>query len=274
MSMREAFHIPEDDLIQYALGTLKETQLSQFTAHVSLCSVCRADLAKLQVDLAAYATVQPVSELPAGAKDRFMARVSSDAAGESKFVQMRNKNRVYTTTKSFQHWLETPMPLKILSGLLAAALIFMVYDDVSHIHQLRKQLVSMRRLELDSAQLAELKNFLHGTNAQQVTLREKPPLTKVPEGHTLYSPTSGELVFTASNLPLPPAGKVYELWIIPATGGAAIPAGVFTPDLQGNAAVVFPEIPAHVQAQAFGVTVEEAEGASTPTLPIILSGGQ
>jgi anti-sigma-K factor RskA len=64
----------------------------------------------------------------------------------------------------------------------------------------------------------------------------------------------------------------YELWVIPANGNAPIPAGLFRPDATGSASVVLPELPSGVQAKAFGVTVERAEGSQKPTLPIILSG--
>jgi anti-sigma-K factor RskA len=270
--MPEAFHIPEEDLIQYALGTLTEGQLSQFTAHVSLCNACRAELAKTQLELASFASVQPLTELPAGARERFLRRLSSDTAPESKFVQMRNKSRMYFLTKSFVRWFETPIPLGILSGLLAAALAFTIYDDLSHIHQIRQMGPERQRFERQATELADLKDFLRGMNAQQVSLYEKPPLTKSPEGHTLYSAASGQLIFTASNMPAPPAGKAYELWVLPIGGTAPVPAGVFKPDLQGNAALVFPDIPRNVRAAGFGVTVEDEAGALTPTLPIILSG--
>lgn len=272
MSMPGAFHIEEDDLIQYALGTLKESQLGTLTAHVSMCNTCRGELGRIQVELAGFAAAMPETDLPAGARERFMAQLTIDPAAESRFVQARNKNRFYIMSKSFQHWLETPMPLKILSGLLAAAVVFLAYDDLSNIHANRQLLPGMKRFERENAELQELKEFLRGTHVQQVTLHEKPQLGKSPEGHTLYSASSGKLVFTASNMATPPAGKAYELWILPAGGHAPIPAGVFTPDLQGNAAVIFPDIPVNVQASGFGVTIEDAQGATAPTPPIILSG--
>jgi hypothetical protein len=48
--MREAFHIAEEDLIQYAMGTLKEGQLSS-TRLIFRCATCRGDLARIQVEL-------------------------------------------------------------------------------------------------------------------------------------------------------------------------------------------------------------------------------
>jgi len=272
MSTPEAFHIPEEDLIQYALGTLKDVQLTQLTAHISLCNTCRAGLGQIQVELASFATTLPGSEPPAGARERFLQRLAADSAPDSKLVQLRNKSQVYIWSKSFRHWMETRIPLRILSGALAIGLLAVAYDDLSHIHQIRQLLPAMKRYEAESAAFAELRKFLSGTDAQQVALREKPPLSKAPEGHVIYSATSGKLVFTVSNLPAPPAGKAYELWLLRAAGGAPIPAGLFTPDLRGNGAVIFPDLPANVQAGGFGVTIEDAAGSSTPTPPIILSG--
>jgi len=272
MNMREGSHIPEDDMIQYALGTFKDVQLSQFTAHVSLCNECRAELGRIQVELASFAAIQPTSELPAGARERFLQRLATDTAPDSKLVQLRNKSRLYLWSKSIKHQLESPLWLRVVTGALAAAVLFLGYDDLSHIHQIRQMGPAISRYEKATAEFADLKNFLRGDNAQQVSLHEKALAPKAPEGHAIYSATSGKLVFTASSMPAPPAGKAYELWVLPAAGGAPIPAGVFTPDVRGNAAVVFPEIPVNVQAAGFGVTIEDAAGAKTPTLPIILSG--
>jgi hypothetical protein len=272
MSMQDSLHIPEDDLVQYALGTLKDSQLGTMTAHVSMCNVCRSELGKIHLDLASLAWVEPQAELPAGARDRFLKRLDSDSAAESKFLQMDRKSPIFAAMESFVHWLQTPMPLRILSGALAAALLIVGYDDLSNIHQIRQLTPAMNRFEKQNAELTELKNFLQGVHAQQVTLREKPQVNRTPEGHTLYSPTTGQLVFTASNMSAPPTGKAYELWILPVAGGKPIPAGTFIPDMQGNGAIIFPEIPSDVQAAGFGVTVENAEGSPVPTSPIILSG--
>lgn len=268
----QAFHIAEEDLIQYALGTMNDVQLVQLTAHTSLCGECRASLARIQVELASFAAVQPVSPAPAGARERFLNRLRNDAVAESTMVKIRDRSRAYLYSKAFRNWLETPAPLFLLSGTLAAALLFVGYDDLSHIHQIRQMLPEMNRFEKESAKFDELQAFLRGTEAQHVTLHRTPIGIKEPEGHVLYSASTGRLVFTAANLPGPPPGKAYELWVLPAAGGSPIPAGVFTPDLQGSAAVVFPEIPPNVQASGFGVTVEDAEGSKTPTQPIFLSG--
>jgi anti-sigma-K factor RskA len=87
-----------------------------------------------------------------------------------------------------------------------------------------------------------------------------------------YLPSKGALIFVVSNLRAVKPNKTYELWLIPANGKAPIPAGLFRPDATGSASVVLPQLPVGVEAKAFGVTIEDAQGSSTPTLPIVLSG--
>jgi anti-sigma-K factor RskA len=112
---------------------------------------------------------------------------------------------------------------------------------------------------------------LTAPDAQHVTLvaaQSKPQ----PAGKAIYLPRKGGLVFMASNLaPLPPR-KTYQLWLLPARGGAPLPAGIFTPDVQGAAAVIMPPLPSGVEATNFAVTVEPEGGSRTPTMPIVLVG--
>ena len=116
---------------------------------------------------------------------------------------------------------------------------------------------------------------LTDAGAVQMAMRQpvtdgQPPI-HTPEGHAAYLPDKGALVFVASNLqPLQPY-KTYELWVIPATG-QPVPAGIFKPDLSGNASVVMPDIPKGIQAKTFGVTIEDDGGTKQPTMPIVLVG--
>jgi len=80
------------------------------------------------------------------------------------------------------------------------------------------------------------------------------------------------MILLATNLKPLPQGKTYELWLIPADGKAPVPAGTFNPDAVGTATLVLPPLPSGIAAKAFGVTVENAGGATSPTMPIVLSG--
>lgn len=74
-----------------------------------------------------------------------------------------------------------------------------------------------------------------------------------------------------SGLPQPAAGKLYELWLIPAQG-APVPAGVFSPDPEGGHVAVLPRTLHGLKALA--VTEEAApSGAPAPTQTPQLVGG-
>jgi anti-sigma-K factor RskA len=123
-----------------------------------------------------------------------------------------------------------------------------------------------------SARARQVLDVLSSPEAQRATLVAA-HTTPVPTGHAVYLPNRGALVFTASNLAPLPANKTYELWVIPANGTAPVAAGTFQPDARGMASVLLPSLPRGIQAKAFGVTMENSGGATTPTLPILLAGG-
>jgi anti-sigma-K factor RskA len=78
------------------------------------------------------------------------------------------------------------------------------------------------------------------------------------------------MVFTASNLPTLPAGRVYQVWVV--TGSGPISAGLLEPDASGGGLRVFstpPDIPAPV---AVAVTLEPAGGVPAPTGEKVLIG--
>jgi hypothetical protein len=124
-----------------------------------------------------------------------------------------------------------------------------------------------------SEQAREVLSALTAPEAQRVTLSlTKAPQPAQPTGRATYLPSRGTLIFVASHLAPLPAGKTYELWLIPADGTAPRAAGTFRPDQSGNANVVAPPMRENLTAKAFGVTIEPEGGSSTPTMPILLAG--
>jgi anti-sigma-K factor RskA len=143
--------------------------------------------------------------------------------------------------------------------------------------ELQRNVASLQA-ELDQ-QLAELQrarevvSTLTATDAMRVTLvaAKTPPQ---PQGKAIYVRDRSSLIFLASNLPVLPSNRAYELWLIP-VAGAPIPAGVFKPDAHGNATVINPPLPAGVEAKVFAITVEPDQGSPAPTTqPVMLGTGE
>jgi anti-sigma-K factor RskA len=91
---------------------------------------------------------------------------------------------------------------------------------------------------------------------------------KPPQGKVFVHPDRGVLLL-ASNLPPAPAGKIYEMWVIPA-GGNPVPAGLFQTESNGTA-VHLQKGPVNVgSTAAVAVTLESAGGAAQPTSQILI----
>lgn len=177
----------------------------------------------------------------------------------------------------------TPNPVHARSGNLfgwlgwasaGAALLLAAYMG-NTAHDLRQQLDAQRyqvtQLSAQAARAQQIFDVLNSQTAKRVALTEVKRAAQ-PTAHVIYESGKGALIFVASDLRPVKANKTYELWLIPASGQTPIPAGLFRPDVNGTASVVLPPLPTGVDAKAFGVTIENAEGATTPTLPIVMSG--
>ncbi|KRE79859.1 anti-sigma factor domain-containing protein [Arthrobacter sp. Soil763] len=72
-------------------------------------------------------------------------------------------------------------------------------------------------------------------------------------------------VVEMNGVPAPPAGKVYQMWLIPKDGSAPVSKG-----LMDAAALSKPAMVTGIgSAAALGITVEPAGGSTTPTMPTV-----
>jgi anti-sigma-K factor RskA len=286
--MNDIRHITHEDLTLYAMQALTPEEAEATRAHLQTCAECREELAVLNGDLALLALSVDQQPAPEGALDRILGKIHagktpaaepaahsddipaakpeapSDVApssvAPSNVVEMPNGRRVWPLLVP---WLIAAV-LGITCVLLGAKVVGLnesLSDEASLVSNLAaKASYAQQVLELLSAK-----------NAQRVVLTaaKTPPAPMV---HTIYLPERGALIMQANNLQPIPAGKAYELWVIPADGKAPIPAGMFQPDAHGYASVVLPKLPVGVPAKAFGITLESAGGSAVPTSPILLSG--
>jgi len=74
-------------------------------------------------------------------------------------------------------------------------------------------------------------------------------------------------VVTMHNVPAPPAGKVYQMWLIPSSGTTPVSQGLMDAQALSRSAT----IRGVDAAAAFAITVEPAGGSATPTTPTVAS---
>ena len=264
-------HIPQQDLSLYAMQALDASEQAAAKAHLDSCEACRAELAGIMGDLALVAMTAQQHPLPEGARQRFLDRLGADRIG---VAPAADKKVVSIADVSAQK----PQPRRATAWIpwsAAAALLLVAAGLGEKLHLANvvlEQQAARIALEAGVNQRArEVLDVLTAPAAQHILLTAGSP-RPAPSARAVYIASRGALILQASNLAQIDSGKTYELWVIPADGKAPIPAGLFRPDAAGSASVVLPQIPAGIEAKAFGITIEPASGSSAPTLPIVLAG--
>ena len=79
------------------------------------------------------------------------------------------------------------------------------------------------------------------------------------------SSSKDAVVVKMNGVPAPPAGKVYQMWLIPKDGSAPVSQGLMDAEALSKPAVV----KGIHSAAALGITVEPVGGSASPTLPTV-----
>jgi anti-sigma-K factor RskA len=298
--MSEQRRITSEDLALFAMQLLSKDETAEVAAYVAQSADARRELAEIQGDLAIYAHTVDLHSPPAQVRERLMKQVAREkktvpidrpAVAEPGAREAKARpDAIFTESGAIvPSYITEEIPpkrgfaskvLPWVGWALAAGLAVttgLLYRERGAIREAMREAMTTQastidRLTADAAAARQVTDTMTDSTAMRVTLT-KGKTAPAPQGRATYVASKGSLIFLASNLaPLQP-GKTYELWLIPAAAeGTPIPAGTFRPDEHGNASVIMPPLPKGVEAKAFGVTVEDEGGATTPTQPIILTG--
>ena len=253
MSAHEQF---ADDLALYALGSLSGAEKAALEKHLETCAACRNELEALRGDTALLALSAAGPAAPARSRDRFVKAVAAEQHPRT----FRRRRSMFEL-------------LPVAAAVVMLLITILLWRDnvklrrrVEYAHEAVEQNMAQTR------EARELLDMLHDPQAQHLTLtaEHEPPH---PYARAVYSPKMGHVVFMASNLGQLPAGKTYELWVVPMSG-KPMPAGMFKPDAHGNAMVMQPCCPAGTTAKMLAVTIEPEGGSAAPTsTPLMTTSG-
>jgi anti-sigma-K factor RskA len=274
-------HIDPDDIALYAMQLLPQDESEEMSLHLQHSAEARRVLSEIYSDLAVFAHSAEMHSPPALARQRLMKHV----AREKKALPpdpLANRAGAYAPRNNvvaFEDVVEKKSAasniLPWLGWAIAAGIGAFSFTQYTQNQSLQHSVtVAQNDLKATRTQ-AEVANTLMETlrdnSAVHFNLTStdlKPP----PSAKITYIPEKGSLLLIATNLDKLAPYKTYELWLIPQDGHDPIPAGTFKPDERGFASVVLPELPKGVEAKTFGVTIEDGDGAATPTMPIVLKG--
>ena len=236
----------------YALGLADEPERTELQQHLARgCPVCTAGMRRARAFNTAMLTLTPETNPPARLRRRILASVGDEPG---------------------RGWIWS------WAAMAAAVAVVAVIYGVQTARAHRELAIARAELQrtasdlvitaADRARMQQALQLLDQPDTEEVSFGGSAP--KPPRGRVIVNPHGGVLLLVV-NLPPAPAGRTYEMWLLPKTGAPA-PAGVFQSEESG-AAVYFRPGPVDRAATAgIAVSVEPAAGSAAPTTtPIIIA---
>ena len=247
----------------YAIGALAAPERAAAEAHLRRCDECAAELKTLLPVASALAQLAPQHDAPAALRATILnaARLESPSPRAS---------------ASRAPWMAAAAMFVVTAGL--GMYVAQLRDHVRRLElQLREALV-----RVDDGQRRVAVALRDAANAQApLAILTAPDLRRIDLAGQRVAPSASArafwsrsrgLVLTGANLPSLPAGRIYQLWFVPAGAGAPVSAGLVKPDETGRLTAVL-NTPADVpEPAAFALTLEPDGGVPAPTGAMYLVG--
>ena len=227
------------DYLLHALGVLEDPERAELQAHLARgCENCMAGLREAQQLAFAMSANAEGPEPSSALKKRVLAGAGVESSAK-------------------WHW---KTAWQAAAALALVAIAFVQFKSRQY-----------------DAEIAEMRQQLTRSGAENATMRaalavlQAPATRAVAFGSGTSGPPGGRVFFNgstvlllASNLPAPPPGKAYEMWVIP-RGGMPAPAGLFSSTAQGTALHLYTASAQVIQTDTIAVTLENEAGVAAPT---------
>lgn len=244
----------------YVLGALEPDERRQFESHLATCAGCREEVGSLArvTDALAHAAPQRTP------RPELRARVLADLTPPAR--QPATPSASSSRTNSLV-WL--PLAAAIVAaaglGLYARQLQLRVGQLESRVADAERRAALAESATVRATRVADQAQttlaVLAAPDLVRIDLEGEQPARDA-SARALWSRNRG-MVFTATNLPAAPPGRVYQVWVV--TAQAPVSAGLLTTDETGRATVFF-ETPVDIAPPvAVAVTLEPAGGVPAPT---------
>jgi hypothetical protein len=256
----------------FVLGALEAAESDSVRRHLTACPEAHAEMAELHsVVPALFETVELV-EPPAGLKERTLAAAAADsqrATGvQSASVAAPAPSRVPPPAA------DRPTPISIFRRPIWAAVSLAAVLGVIALGGWNIQLQNQYNdLQNEVTALAAYRDgvvdVLDSAAEPGAQLALLSSAEGGPSGLAAVAP-DGRVALVMRDLAPTTGTQVYETWVIGADG-APVPVGGFVVRADGTASFTASQAPV-AEGVTIAVTLEPAEGATTPTMPIIAAG--
>jgi anti-sigma-K factor RskA len=219
------------DVAAYALGALDPAEAEAFCRHLETCTICQEELTTFQKVVNELPLTAPQHKVPAAARRRVMREVNADARARRRGRSAQPSAR----RTGGAGWL-VPRPALALGVALLVAV---------------------------GVTVGVISGTSGGPGPRVITGQV------VGTGSAQLHLTSGRASLVVRRFAQPPAGKIYQVWVVRGKGAPSPTTALFSPTSAGNAAV---EVPGGIRGvSAVMVTPEPMGGSRHPTHAAVIS---
>jgi anti-sigma-K factor RskA len=255
-------HANSEDLDLYALGALDGEEKQALETHLSACPACTQQLAAARQRTALLGLSAPAVAPRQQVKADLMAKLKAEPrpvavkSPASQAAQLRTKKIRWGLRFSFGF------------GIAAAALAFATFELAKSDLERGRQIEQLQaQLSQDESSLQAMNQVTAAPDSAIVTLLQQPG-GPPGQAHVMYNARMGMGVYAGQLAPAP-AGRSYQLWLVPASG-APVSAGLVNVNQQATSVIM--HLAPGLTAKAFAVTLEPEGGVPQPTGPKVLVG--
>jgi anti-sigma-K factor RskA len=251
-----------DRLEEYVLDQLPPADRRDLEAHLETCEACRAavrELSRVVEELALMTEpLPPRPELKSQVLAALAADRRVDAPAQTATVSPR--------LPSWFPWLATAASIAMIGG---AVMLFTMSNreqrTAGELARARSQVQELQgRLDDLAAQADLVTSILTAEDMRPIDLTSSEAGSNV-TGRAYWSPANG-LLLVADDLPVPPAGRVYQVWLIPGPGAKPLSAGLLPAEGSRRGMLIVPSPPGvSNRGVTIAITDEPPGGLAAPS---------
>ena len=249
-------HANPEDLDLYALGALDGQEKQALEAHLRSCPACTQQLGAARQRTALIGMAAPPLAPRSQVKAALMDKLRAEKPSSSQPVQSKSGK--------IRWGLRFSLGFGLATAVLAFATFELARQDLKRGDQIKQM---QAQLSQDAAAMQAMGQVTGAPDSAMITLLQQPG-GPPGQAHVMYNARMGMGVYSGQLAPTP-AGKSYQLWLVPSSGNP-VSAGLVDANQQSGAMVV--HLAPGLVAKAFAVTIEPQGGMPQPTGPKVLVG--
>jgi anti-sigma-K factor RskA len=240
-----------DNLLDYYNGILEDEEKEAFEVHLKECSACQEELAEWQELTADLPYLSEETEPPLGMKDRILSKVTLEDKDIVTVTSEKQSDPAPIPPISVQ----TKKPRAWMTGLLAAGLLLSLGTNAYLVAENNKN------EQVIEEQMS--KTFKTVQMASEQT-------SSAGVASMVQEDKKMKLVIQTHNMTQVKGTEAYQVWLI--EGDKKYRAGTFTPDENGNGAVVYPvTYPGKHKWDAVAISHEPTPNSKQPKGTIVMA---